>query len=344
MIINFQNFEIENYAANNAFEQQVLDFVKVWLNNDKFISVKTSGSTGVPKIISVEKEKMRNSARMTCDFLNLKSGQSALLCLPVDYISGKMMIVRGIERNLILHVKSPELKALQEIKENINFCAMTPLQVENSIENLSRINKIIIGGAKVSEDLKNKIQEKLQLENTESEIYETYGMSETLSHIALRMIYPKNEDFFKAFDEIDISVDNRNCLRINAPTLNPEILQTNDIVEMVDEKRFKFIGRADFIINSGGIKISPEILEKKVKETLTSELVFVGLDDIVLGEKLVLVIEGEEDNEISGIISALEFPSKNHRPKNIYFLKSFPRTETGKILRKDIKVLIENLK
>lgn len=341
MIIDFRNFNLNKLIAENDFEQGVLDFLKVWFSNEKFVEVKTSGSTGTPKIIKVEKEKMRNSAKITCDFLNLKAGNSALLCLPIDYISGKMMLVRAVERKLKIFVENSSLKPLENLARNIDFCAMTPLQVENSLDKIHLINNLIIGGAKVSEPLKIKIS---QIPNLKSQIYETYGMSETLSHIALKQIAPKKEDFFTVLDGVEISLNEKNCLQIFAPMLNSEILQTNDIVELENENQFKFIGRADFIINSGGLKISPESLEKLVKKEIANELIFVGVKDEILGEKLVLAIEGIEQKNILEKLDLVSFPTKNHKPKEIVFLEQFPRSETGKVLRLAVKNLIENRK
>ena len=342
MLLDFQNFNINKFTAQNDFEQHVLDFIRLWFLEEKSVSVKTSGSTGKPKIIQVEKEKMRNSAKMTCDFLDLKEGNSAVICLPVEYISGKMMIVRAIERKLILHIENTSLQPLRNTTENIDFCAMTPLQVENSIDKIHLIKKLIIGGAKVSDELKSKIQKRLASDIAETEVYETYGMSETLSHIALKEIAPNEQNYFTAFEGIKISLDERNCLQIFAPALNSQVLQTNDIVELKNANQFKFIGRADFIINSGGLKISPEILEKLVKKSIDLELIFLGIPDSVLGEKLVLVIEGDKESEILEKVNFIKFATKNHKPKEVFFLNSFPRTETGKILRHEVKRAIEN--
>ena len=343
MILDFQNLNLNQQLAQSIFEQEVLNFVKLWFSEENYVSVKTSGSTGTPKIIQVEKDKMRNSAKMTCDFLNLKEGNSAVLCLPVEYISGKMMVVRAIERKLILHIENTSLLPLENLTKNVDFCAMTPLQVENSLDNIHFIKKLIIGGAKVSDDLKSKIQKQLISDVAKTQVYETYGMSETLSHIALKEIAPNEREYFTAFDNIKISLDDRNCLQISAPSLNSDILQTNDIVELKNDKQFRFIGRADFIINSGGLKISPEILEKPVKKEINSELVFIGIPDEILGEKLVLVIEGNKQIDILEKLDLVKFPTKNHKPKEVFFLKDFPRSETGKILRYEIKKVIENL-
>ncbi|MBV2223582.1 MAG: long-chain fatty acid--CoA ligase, partial [Cloacibacterium sp.] len=288
------------------------------------------------------KKRMLNSAKMTCDFLGLKEGDTALLCLPVQYISGKMMLVRAIERKLKVIISVPS--SAPEISENVEFCAMTPLQVQNSLDQIHFIKNLIIGGAAVSEKLKNEIFTTLQFSNSHTRIYETYGMSETLSHIALRQISPIQENYFTIFNDVEISVDERNCLKIFAPKLNPEILQTNDIVELLNEKQFKFLGRFDNVINSGGVKIFAEELENLVKKHISQDLVFIGKPDDTLGEKLVLVIEDASTplsmTEIKSKIYNLEFPSKFHIPKEILFLEKFPRAENGKVLRKEILKLI----
>ena len=280
---------------------------------------------------------MLNSAKMTCDFLGLKKGDAALLCLPVQYISGKMMLVRAIERKLKVIISVPS--STPEISENIDFCAMTPLQVQNSLDKIHFIKNLIIGGAAVSENLKSQLTSSIQ-HPASNKIYETYGMSETLSHIALKQILPIQEKYFTVLNDVEISVDERNCLKIFAPKLNPEILQTNDIVELLNEKQFKFLGRFDNVINSGGVKIFAEELENLVKKHIDRDLVFLGKTDETLGEKLVLVIEDASTplsmTEIKSKISNLKFPSKFHIPKEVLFLEKFPRAENGKVLRKEI--------
>ena len=255
MQIDFKNFDIKNILPRTEFEKKVLQFLQDWFSHSETVSVQTSGSTGIPKVFEIEKKRMLNSAKMTCDFLGLKEGDTALLCLPVQYISGKMMLVRAIERKLKVIISVPS--SAPEISQNIDFCAMTPLQVQNSLDKIHFIKNLIIGGAAVSEKLKNEISTTLQFSNSPTRIYETYGMSETLSHIALKQISPIQEEYFTILNDVEISVDERNCLKIFAPKLNPEILQTNDIVELMhfdsaqcDKKQFKFLGRFDNVINS----------------------------------------------------------------------------------------------
>lgn len=341
MKINFNNFNVNTLAPKTDFEKEVCSFIMEWFSESETIEVKTSGSTGVPKTLQIEKDKMRNSAKMTCDFFDFKEGNTALLCLPVVYISGKMMVVRAIERKMVLTVGNPSSKPLENLKEKIDFCAMTPLQVENSLDHIYIIKNLIIGGAKVSESLKQKIFKTLKNSNSNNTIFETYGMSETLSHIALKKIYPEAENYFTVLDSIEISKNQQHCLQIKAPKLTSEMLQTHDIVKIIDDNHFQFIGRADFVINSGGAKIFPEELENYVKKELSqfgieNELIFTGLQDAILGEKLVLMVEGQEHENVLQKISEIKFEKKFHQPKEILFIEKFPRSENGKILRKDI--------
>ena len=347
-----KNIIIESLFPENEFEEKVISFLEDWFSDFETVSVQTSGSTGIPKVFEIEKKRMLSSAKMTCDFLGLKEGDTALLCLPVQYISGKMMLVRAIERKLKIIISVPS--STPEISENVEFCAMTPLQVQNSLDKIHFIKNLIIGGAAVSEKLKSQISRELSTiyHQPSTNIYETYGMSETLSHIALKQISPVQENYFTIFNDVEISVDERNCLKIFAPKLNPEILQTNDIVELMhfdstqcDKKQFKFLGRFDNVINSGGVKIFAEELESLVKKHIDRDLVFLGKPDETLGEKLILVIEdelfsegcqSERSRRLKSEILNLKFENKFHSPKEILFLEKFPRAENGKVLRKEI--------
>ncbi|HAV02293.1 MAG TPA: AMP-dependent synthetase, partial [Chryseobacterium sp.] len=145
MNISFPNYHDAEPATD--FDRQTLAFVQEWFSETETVQIQTSGSTGIPKILEIEKDRMRHSARMTCRFLGLQTGDSALLCLPVAYISGKMMVVRAIEQQLKLMVSEPSVRPLQHLAETVDFCALTPLQVEHSLDKLNLIRNIIIGGA-----------------------------------------------------------------------------------------------------------------------------------------------------------------------------------------------------
>jgi len=341
MLIDLSKASSINQTPSNEFETKVLDFIKEWFSDSKTVKIQSSGSTGIPKIFEVEKSKMLNSAEMTCNFLDLKEGNVALICLPIEYISGKMMVVRSILRKLKLKIVEPSTNPFQNINDEIDFCAMTPLQVENSLDKLHLIKNLIIGGASVSETLKTKITKTLKHSNSPTRIFETYGMSETLSHIALRQIFPNQEDWFAVFEGVEISLDERDCLKIFAPKLNSEILQTNDLVEINNKNQFRFLGRLDNVINSGGAKIFPEELEKLVKQNIPNEAVFLGIDDEKLGQKLILIIEGESDENLKSKIHNLKFQKSFHKPKDIIFVEKIPRTPNGKVNRLELKKLIE---
>jgi O-succinylbenzoic acid--CoA ligase len=338
MLIDFKNLNNNPLPLTTEFELKIKSFLQEWFSDSDWVKVQTSGSTGSPKIFDIGKKKMISSAEMTCNFLGLKEGNTALICLPVEYISGKMMVVRSIVRNLQLTVVGPSVQPLQELDQSIDFCAMTPLQVENSLDKLYLIKNLIIGGAAVSESLRKAISENNLPES--NRIFETYGMSETLSHIALKQVFPEPEDYFTVFDQVDISKDERGCLTIFAQDLNDEVLQTNDLVDIKNKKQFRFLGRIDHVINSGGAKIFPEELEALVKKRIPNEVVFLGREDGKLGQKLVLVVEGTESQDIIEEISAIPFEKSFHRPKEIIFIEKIPRTPNGKISRMELKKIV----
>ena len=343
MNIDFsKDLPIKSLFPQTEFEEKVISFLKEWYSDSKTVSVQTSGSTGTPKIFEIEKERMLHSAKMTCDILHLQKGNSALLCLPIEYISGKMMVVRAIERSLKLVIKTPTSTPLSGLNEEIDFCAMSPLQVENSLDQIHFIKNIIIGGAAVSENLKKKITQTLKHSITQTLVYETYGMSETLSHIALKEIFPVSEAYFKVLGNVEISLDERKCLQIFAPKLNPERLQTNDLVELKNEREFRFLGRIDHVINSAGLKIYPEELESLVKKEISNELIFLGIKDERFGQKLILVIEGAKTEMLENKLSTIIYPSKNHHPKEILFLEKFPRIPNGKIDRRKLNETVDH--
>jgi o-succinylbenzoate---CoA ligase len=340
MVVDFNNLNINNLHFQTEFEKKIRIFLEEWFSDSETVKVQTSGSTGTPKVFDIEKNKMINSAVMTCDFLGLKERDTALICLPVEYISGKMMVVRSIERKLKLVIADPTVKPLEKLESEIDFCAMTPLQVENSLDKLYLIKNLIIGGAAVSESLKKLITD-CQLPESNS-IFETYGMSETLSHIGLKQIAPRQEEYFTVFENVTISTDSRGCLKIFAPNINDDILQTNDLVEIKNEKQFKFLGRIDNVINSGGAKIFPEQLEALVKKGIPNEVVFLGIKDESLGQKLILIIEGEESKDLVNKISTIPFEKNFHKPKEIIFIKKIPRTPNGKVNRIELTEIINN--
>ena len=309
----------------------VNQFISEWYSTNIEMDLKTSGSTGKPKSISVKKDWMQNSAELTRKTFGLKKGDSALLCMPMKYVAGKMMVVRALELGLDLKVVEPSSNPLKNMDEIIDFAAMVPFQLENSLNDLDQVKTLIVGGGQVSP----KLVEKLQIESTQ--VYETYGMTETLTHVAIKPLNgPNISDLFRALDGIHFEKDDRGCLAIHASALNPVPIVTNDLVELIDENSFRWLGRFDNVINSGGIKIIPEVVEAKLLSIIPNNRFFInGESDESLGEKVVLVVEG---NVIEISFDSLE---KFEKPKEIYFISEFLETESGKIRRGETLKIIQ---
>lgn len=305
------------------FEKPVGNFLLDWFDCKSYIEMETSGSTGAPKTISISKQAMVDSALATGDFFDLQPGNKALQCLPVKYVAGKMMLVRAMILGLDLEFVAPSSHPLENNEIDFDFVAMVPLQAQNSISQLKKVKKLIIGGAAV-----NKTLEK-QLLKLPTKVYETYGMTETITHIAARKL---GEKAFTILPYVSVSCDDRNCLVIHAPRISPEVIITNDIVELLDENQFIFLGRMDNVINSGGIKLIPEQIEQNLAGKISQRFFIASKPDDELGEKVVLVIEGEKHKLVDSIYESLD---KYEKPKEIIFIPKFLDTATGKILRKE---------
>ncbi|WP_395044514.1 AMP-binding protein [Flavobacterium sp.] len=306
------------------FEKPVGDFLLDWFDNKSYIEMQTSGSTGLPKMIRIEKQAMVNSAIATGDFFDLQPGNRALQCLPIKYVAGKMMLIRSIILGLDLDFVAPTSHPMENLDEKYDFVAMVPMQAQNSLKELKNVKKLIVGGARVSSSLEK------ELIKLPTQVFETYGMTETITHIAAKKV---GEKAFTVMPHVTISYDDRNCLTIHAPSIIvEEVIVTNDLVELVNENQFIFLGRIDNVINSGGIKIIPEQVEKKLDGKINKRFFITSKEDKELGEKVVLVIEGDSF-EIDKII--FDELDKYERPKEILFISKFKETPTGKILRKE---------
>lgn len=304
------------------YEKPVGDFILDWFDSKTFLELKTSGTTGEPKTIQVSKQAMVNSAMATGDFFDIHSGNKALHCLPVKYIAGKMMLIRAMIIGLDIDFVAPSSHPLENNDAtHYDFVAMIPLQAKNSIKQLNKVKKLIIGGAKVEKVLEN------QLLKTKTQVWETYGMTETITHIAARKL---GESYFTVLPEVTISYDDRKCLVIHAPSISDDVIVTNDIVELVNENQFIFHGRIDNVINSGGIKFFPEKIEEKLSGKIEQRFFIAGKHDKELGEKIVLVIEGESYAIEDAVFEGLD---KYEKPKEIIFKSKFIETENGKIKR-----------
>ena len=326
------------------------DFLSEWNNGSDRVLVHTSGSTGKPKPMRVEKKRMLNSARITCDFLGLKPGDSALLCMSLDYIAGKMVVVRSIERHLHLISVSPSGHPLKDVDEEITFAAMVPMQVYNTLqvpeerERLTHIRHLIIGGGAIDASL----EKELQALPGNIAIWSTYGMTETLSHIALRRINgDESSEWYQPFDSVHISQTEEGCLAIDAPLVCAETLVTNDIVEIepyiynkVEKLRFRIKGRKDNVICSGGIKIQIEEVETLLKPYLEKPFMLAKKKDGKFGEIAVLLTEDEDIKKVEATVRRLlsdeSEKSSDHKkykywiPKEFRYVEHLPLTETGK--------------
>ena len=338
--LHYNNEELSTVAYNfikegEPHESQIGNFLLDWLNNRKYIIVKTSGSTGPPKKIRISKEHMINSALSTGKFFQLPERTTALLCLPSTYIAGKMMLVRAMVLGWHLDIVPPKASPLDQVFRIYDFCAMTPFQLDYSLSRLHLFRKLIVGGGVVSVNLKNLVQ------GLDTKIYETYGMTETVTHIAARRINPNKEKEsplpFKVLPDVSVSTDERNCLVITAPKIAENTIVTNDVVELISNKKFLWKGRYDNVINSGGVKLYPEEIEFKFEEIIAHRFFVTSLPDDALGEKLVLMVESDFSEEklrsLERQIRSFGKLDQYEVPKKIYLVQKFEETPNGKIHR-----------
>ena len=332
----FLRENLPEFASQSEFHNDLFLFLKDWFSDSPTLKVQTSGSTGIPKEMLVEKNRMMQSACLTCSFLDLKKGDSALLCMPLNYIAGKMVVVRTLIAELDLYLIPPSGNPLKGTDKKFSFAAMIPLQVFNSLQSntekkrLCNIKNLIIGGGSIDPQIEEAVKE------FPHKVYSTYGMTETLSHIALRQLNGNQaSDHYHPFDSVILSISEDNALIIDAPLVSDERLYTNDIVEIYEDKSFRIIGRKDNIINSGGVKIQIEEVEALLKPLLNNGFAITSLPDPKFGEILVLATEREiDENLISNLLPVYSIPKK------IIKVSKIPLTETGKISRAALKQLV----
>lgn len=332
----------------------VNDFLQEWNSPSETLLVHTSGSTGKPKPMWVEKQRMLNSAHITCDFLGLRPGDSALLCMSLDYIAGKMMVVRGIERKLRLFSVKPSGHPLSDeslakmVEMDFDFVAMVPMQVYNTLqvpqerERLSRIKHLIIGGGAIDDALAE------ELRSLPGAVWSTYGMTETLSHIALRRLNGEEaSEWYQPFDSVGVSLNSDGCLVIDAPLVCSEPLVTNDIAEIKQQETsshssdassslktssphvlFRIKGRKDNVICSGGIKIQIEEVENLLRQHLDAPFLLAKKKDEKFGEIAVLVTESGDLEGVEAICR--QVLPKYWVPRQYLHFDQLPMTETGK--------------
>jgi O-succinylbenzoic acid--CoA ligase len=302
-------------------EQPIGDFLLDWFDEKEYVQIRTSGTTGTPKLIKIKKEHMVNSAVATAEFFDVGVRTKALHCLPAQYVAGKMMLVRAMILGWRLDVVPPGSEPLEKNTKKYDFAAMVPLQAERSFDRLSQVKKIILGGGKVSQALSARLQ------TLQSEIWETYAMTETVTHIAAKRV---GEVAFTTLPNVSVTTDARGCLVISAPNVADTTIVTNDLVSVKDAHHFVWLGRHDNVINSGGVKLYPEQIEEKLSPFIKRRFFVYGLPDDTLGERLILIIEGEQREITDDCYVALD---KYEKPKEVVFLPKFSETGTGKIQR-----------
>lgn len=330
--------KIEICGTDKAESRLIGDFEREWCSDLEFIVAHTSGSTGQPKEIRLPKADMRVSARATNSRFGIGE-RSVMICpLSINYIAGKMMMARAFEAGchlLFCHpsnhfLSDPSLRAFIDSHGAVDLVPVVPSQLSQIIENphlTEGIHNIIIGGAPIDSELETS----LKSQPGTTRYFATYGMTETCSHVALR---PIGESLFSAMPGITFDIDARGCLIINAPQYSFRRLTTNDIVELLDYRTFIWRGRFDNVINSGGIKIFPEELERQLAPHITVPFFIIGLPHPKWGATPVIVAEESNtlsDSDIAAICKSV-LPSCR-RPSAIYRIKTIPLTSTGKIRR-----------
>ncbi len=330
-LADFEEFLNSIDQHGDDHERHLAEFLTQWLSPESNIVSYTSGTTGTPKKCYLSKDKMRLSAQTTGAFFDLGSGSEALLCLPLSFIAGKMMVVRSLVLGLHLHVVAPTKDALTQYDSHYDFVALVPHQLAHSYRALNKVKTLIVGGGV----LPLHLEEKLQYSSVKA--YATYGMTETLTHVAARRLNgDERSEVYKAMPEVTFTNDDRGCLVIHAPNLLDHSLVTNDLVHLLDSYSFTYMGRVDDVINSGGVKHSPEVIERKLRQYLSGNFVISSLPHESLGEQIVLVTDHSGPSK-EAIEQAMTHLGSVERPKLILNLESIPVTNTGKVKRKHLR-------
>ena len=304
------------------------NFLKSWFDHKDYILTKTSGSTGNPKEIKLKKLDLIESSKLTARYFDLKVGDKVINCLPIKYIAGKMMLVRSLVLGLDLYIFPVTSSPISDLKNNYELIAFTPIQLENSIPFIEKIKKVLVGGSPVQKTLKKKIL------NSKSTVYETYGMTETITHIAAKNL-SMGEKEFTSLPGIEIGKRD-DCLFIKPNHLSVKMVQTNDVVELTNKNKFLLIGRKDFIINSGGVKLNPEAIEKKLAKYISADFVISSIDNTRFGEVVALVFKKNIPENYNKAFTHL---SKFEIPKEVLVIDNFPENN-GKINRVKIRTII----
>jgi o-succinylbenzoate---CoA ligase len=354
LLLNGKKFyldEIQHYSFResiplNGYEAKTLEFCKNWLQGVQEFPVQTSGSTGAAKMMELKRDRMEASAQRTLRIFGLKPEDRVLVCLNTEYIAGMMMLVRGFVGQLNMTIIEPVGNPLAGVdpKAEFDFVSMVPLQLQTILEQtpekvdkLNAMKAVLLGGAAIGGRLEEMVQE------LKVPVYQSYGMTETISHVAVRRLNgPEKTSFYVAPPEVTLELDERGCLTIAAEVTGGETLVTNDLVELLGNNSFRWLGRADNTINTGGVKVQLEKVEAALETALNSfgmhrRCFAAALPDEALGERLIVVLEGsplteEEEANIKGKLS--ELLGKYEQPKQFGYLPRLPETATGKVDRR----------
>ncbi|QNH63477.1 AMP-binding protein [Hymenobacter sediminicola] len=344
----FRYADIQKYPAQapkdlNGYEARVLDFCRQWLNGTLEFGLRTSGSTGQPQSLTMKRQQLTASARRTGDYFDLGPGDRMLVCLNCEYVGGIMMLVRGFERNMHLTIVEPHADPLALLPQGaeFDFASFVPLQLRAVLEaghapRLNRMKGILVGGAAVEKSLEKEIQ-KLKVP-----VYLTYGMTETASHIALRRLNgPDVQTTYHVLPGIEVAQDARGCLTVRADVTDNQLITTNDRIQLLDAHTFEWLGRADFVINSGGVKVQAEKVEQVLEVALTElgqgRRAFVaGRPDVRLGEQVTAFLEGTklthaQQEHLRTLLS--QRLSKYEVPRDFVYVPQFRTTASGKLDR-----------
>ncbi len=343
LIFGNEEFDSEILRKSDA-DQYVMKFAKDWILGKEEYTFLTSGSTGAPKEIRISRSMLELSARKSIEALGLSGISSALLCINPEFIGGTQMITRAIVGNYTLHVTEPRSFPIEKGRNPVDFISLVPLQLDSLIsdpygnEFLQKCKIILVGGAGLTPAIEKKAQ------NLDTPVYHSYGMTETASHIALRRVNGKQASpFYTMLPGNDVHLNEQNCLVFDGDLIPAETMTTHDIGEIKSGNQFLVKGRKDNIINSGGIKISPESLEKLIAENLDENsnpdsFLISSLEDEKLGHKITLVTD-DQTKDWEGIINGIKWP-QYFKPKELVLLPSIPKTLSGKIDRLAVREMI----
>jgi O-succinylbenzoic acid--CoA ligase len=315
--------------------RDIFEFILDWLEKDD-LEVTTSGTTGEPSVMTFPKSAFVASAKRTISFFNLNPGGRVLLCLPAKYIAGKMMIARALVGGLDLWITQPKTNPWKDWNKPVKFVPVVPLQLKSLLqypEKEAFFETILVGGATIDHSLERKLQ------RFGPTVFQSFGMTETLTHIAVRRVNgDKPSDNYRVLEGFSLSADKENRLIVSGDNLSKPFY-TNDVVTLKDEKHFVWHGRYDDVINSGGVKVFPEDVEKQIAGMIYRRFFIAGLPDKEFGQRVVLIMEGKpmEESCTEALLNRIRMKvEKHHAPKDILFFEKFSETDSGKIKRKEI--------